>query len=121
MRRNRWCELTVAIVLLAALPAAATADPGAQPSEEQRATEDALWNGGLRATYFHDQQILESDEVIGLETPERAENAALVPIGIHAQFAQSDARSIRTIWLIVDKNPGPLVGTFHFTPRNGRA
>jgi sulfur-oxidizing protein SoxY len=111
----------VAILLLAALPVVTRADPDARMSDQQRVAEDALWTNGLRATYFHEQPIVESDEVIAVDAPDRAENAALVPIGIHAQFEQSAARSIRTIWLVVDKNPGPLVGTFHFTPRNGRA
>ena len=96
MRRNRRCELMVAILLLAALPAIVRADPDARTSDEQRAAEDALWTNGLRATYFHEQPIVESDEVIAVDAPDRAENAALVPIGIHAQFEQSAARSIRT-------------------------
>jgi sulfur-oxidizing protein SoxY len=95
--------------------AASTAAP------EARDVEDALWNDGLRTTIFGDREIVESDDVVALEVPARAESAAIVPVTIHSQFAQSAERSIRTIWLVVDKNPGPLAGTFHFTPRNGRA
>ena len=44
-----------------------------------------------------------------------------MPISIRSRLSPDDARHIRTIWLVIDKNPGPLAGTFHFTPRNGRA
>src|SRR5262245_38499764 len=98
MRRNGWFGVLVAVVVLAPMTRAAIADPATPAAEQQRATEDALWTAGLRAQYFQERPIVESDEVIALDTPERAENAALVPIGIHAQFAQSEARSIRTIW-----------------------
>lgn len=84
------------------------------------AEEDMVWTGGLRDAYFADREIL-SDDLIGLEAPQRAENAAIVPISIKAGIPQTEERYIRTIWLFVDKNPGPLVGKFHFTPASGRA
>lgn len=82
--------------------------------------EDMAWTGGLRDAFFADREIL-SDDVITLEAPQRAENAAIVPISITAGIPQTEERYIRTIWLFVDKNPGPLVGKFHFTPASGRA
>jgi sulfur-oxidizing protein SoxY len=93
----------------------------APAAQDAREAEDALWNGGLRSTIFSGREIVESDDVLALEVPERAENAAIVPITVRARFPQSAERSIRTVWLVVDKNPGPLAGTFHFTPQNGRA
>jgi sulfur-oxidizing protein SoxY len=82
--------------------------------------EDMAWTGGLRSAYFADRDI-KSDDLIRLEAPQRAENAAIVPISIKAGIPQTEDRYIRTIWLFVDKNPGPLVGKFHFTPASGRA
>lgn len=82
--------------------------------------EDMVWTGGLREAYFADREIL-SDDLITLEAPQRAENAAIVPISIRAGIPQTEERYIRTIWLFVDKNPGPLVAKFHFTPASGRA
>jgi sulfur-oxidizing protein SoxY len=84
------------------------------------AEEDMAWTGGLRSAFFADREI-KSDDLITLEAPQRAENAAIVPISIRAGIPQTEDRYIRTIWLFVDKNPGPLVGTFHFTPASGRA
>jgi sulfur-oxidizing protein SoxY len=84
------------------------------------AEEDMVWTGGLREAHFGDREIL-SDGLILLEAPKRAENAAIVPISVSAGIPQTEDRYIRTIWLFVDKNPGPLVGKFHFTPASGRA
>lgn len=84
------------------------------------AEEDMAWTGGLRSAYFADREI-RSDHVITLDAPTRAENAAIVPITIRAGIPQTADQYIRTIWLFVDKNPGPLVGKFDFTPASGRA
>lgn len=82
--------------------------------------EDMAWTGGLRDAYFADREI-HSDELITLEAPQRADNAAIVPISIKATIPQTEERYIRTIYLFVDKNPGPLVGKFRFSPASGRA
>lgn len=102
--------LTVALsVLLPALAAATTAE------------EDMVWTGGLRAALFGDRPITETEDLIVLDVPRRAEDAALVPVSISAGIPQSDARYISTVWLVIDRNPGPLAGTFRFTPRSGKA
>ena len=44
-----------------------------------------------------------------------------MPITITAQLPQAADRYIRSIALIVDKNPAPVVGTFHFTADSGVA
>lgn len=84
------------------------------------AEEDMAWTGGLRSAHFQDREI-HTDDLITLEAPQRAENAAIVPVSIRANIPQTEEHYIRTIWLFVDKNPGPLVGKFHFTPASGRA
>ncbi len=62
-----------------------------------------------------------ADDVLKLEAPARAEDAAIVPIALRAQFPQSDARYIRRIYLIIDNNPSPMGAVFDFTPASGRA
>lgn len=89
--------------------------------EATTAEEDMVWSGGLRHAYFGDRPIVQSDELIVLDAPKRAEDAAIVPISITALIPQTDERYIKTIYLFVDKNPGPLAGQFHFTPKSGRA
>lgn len=83
--------------------------------------EDMLWTGGLREALFGDRPITESDDLIVLDVPKRAEDAAIVPVSITAKIPQTDERFIKTIYLVIDKNPGPLTGKFQFTPRSGRA
>lgn len=83
--------------------------------------EDMVWTGGLRNAYFGVRPITQSDDLIVLDAPARAEDAAIVPISITAQIPQTNDRYIKTIYLIIDKNPGPLIGTFRFTPKSGRA
>ena len=80
-----------------------------------------VWSGGLRATYFGDRPIIENDEVIALDAPKRAEDSAVVPIAINTHWPQTEERYIKTITLLIDKNPVPLAGRFHFTPKSGRA
>ena len=83
--------------------------------------EDMLWTGGLREALFGDRPIIQSDDLIVLDVPKRAEDAAIVPVSIMARIPQTDERFIKTIYLVIDKNPGPLTGKFQFTPRSGRA
>jgi sulfur-oxidizing protein SoxY len=82
---------------------------------------DSPWLSGLRSHYFGQRPIVESDEVIVLDTPVRAEDAAFVPLKIKAKIPQTREHYIKTITLIIDKNPSPVAGTFHFTPQSGRA
>jgi sulfur-oxidizing protein SoxY len=100
--------LTTALAIFASAAGATTVE------------EDMAWTGGLRSAHFGDREIL-SDDLISLEAPYRAENAAIVPISIKSAIPQTEERYIRTIWLFIDKNPGPLVGKFRFTPASGRA
>lgn len=83
--------------------------------------EDAVWIGYLKETHFGQRPILDSNEVIELDAPVRAADAAAVPITINAGFPQSADRYIQSIHLFVDNNPSALAGVFHFTPNSGRA
>ena len=93
------------------IPLLASADPA----------RDDTWLNSLRHAYFGDRAIIETNDVIELEAPERAEDPATVPVSIKAGFAQSAQRYIKTITLLIDKNPVPLAGKFTFTPQSGRA
>ncbi|MEE9422033.1 MAG: quinoprotein dehydrogenase-associated SoxYZ-like carrier [Gammaproteobacteria bacterium] len=82
---------------------------------------DDVWVGSLRNNLFADQMILDGEGVIELEAPSRAEDGAVVPVRIKAGFPQSKDRYIESLFLIIDRNPAPLAGEFHFTPKSGRA
>ena len=50
--------------------------------------------------------------MLAIDAPYRAEDAALVPIGIRSLLADDDARGIRGITLVIDENPSPLAAVF---------
>jgi sulfur-oxidizing protein SoxY len=80
----------------------------------------AIWQK-VRADLFSGMPIGTDDNVVVLETPKRAEDAAVVPIAIRAQFPQAQNRYIEKLWLVIDNNPSPIAAVFHFTPESGRA
>jgi len=90
-------------------------------AEQMSPVQDSAWQTHLKTHFFGERPIVESDDVIELEAPTRAEDGAVVPVRIHAKFPQTPDRYIKTISLIIDKNPAPLAGKFQFTPKSGRA
>ncbi|MDQ7089349.1 MAG: quinoprotein dehydrogenase-associated SoxYZ-like carrier [Methylococcales bacterium] len=85
------------------------------------APDDSLWNKTLKTSYFAGKNIQESDTVIELETPYRAEDPALVPIKIISKIKQTNDHYIKKITVIIDKNPYPFVAEFELTPKTGKA
>ena len=84
------------------------------------ADEDDPWPD-IRAYLFEDREIVDGAGVIRLDAPERAEDAAIVPIKVSADVPQTDDRFIEKIHLLIDKNPAPIAGVFHMTPKSGVA
>lgn len=66
----------------------------------------------LKPSFFGDKEIVTGEKIISLDAPKRAHDSAIVPIVVHAQ---DDARKIKRVHLIVDKNPLPLAGVFNFS------
>lgn len=98
-------------LMLAALVALA---PPIATAEEL--PEADMWPG-IRKEVFAQRDILESDGRIALESPYRAEDAALVPLTM--RIPASVARDAVALTLIVDKNPAPVVAKFEFGPAAG--
>jgi sulfur-oxidizing protein SoxY len=109
---NRFHVLFASAGLCLAFSGAAFAqdDPEASP----------IWRG-VHADLFAGRPIAPAAQVLVLETPKRAEDAAIVPVAIRAQFPQTAGRYIEKLWLIVDNNPSPIAAVFHLTPESGRA
>lgn len=106
----KYSKLLSAIFIAALLPFAAIA-----------AEDENIWNNVLKAEYFAGQAIEESENLIELEAPVRAEDPALVPIKIVSKIKQAKDRYIKRILVLVDNNPFPFVGEFEFTPESGKA
>lgn len=83
--------------------------------------DDTTWNTTLKSQFFAGKALEESDAVIELEVPYRAEDPAIVPVRVSGKFAQTQDKYIKKIWMFVDKNPFPLVGEFEFFPESGKA
>ena len=76
----------------------------------------------VRASLFQSRPIATAaDDVIVLDTPQRAEDAAIVPIGIKTRFPQSAAHYVDKLYLIIDNNPSPISAIFQFTQASGQA
>ena len=83
--------------------------------------ENERWRA-LRESLFGPRPIAhDPGDVLELDTPVRAADAAVVPIAIRARQPQTPERYIRKIWLVVDHNPSPVGAVFTLTPLSGRA
>lgn len=94
--------------------------PGRAAAQEPDPAASAIWQK-VRASLFGDAAIGSADGVLALEAPARAEDAAIVPLAIRAQFAQTPQRYIERIWLLIDRNPSPVAAVFELSPASGRA
>ena len=104
----------MAALCLASPPAArAQAAPAGQeqPSEE-------TWNS-IKGDIFKDRPILDGSGLVILDAPRRAEDSAIVPIGMRVNFPGDDKRTLQSLTLVIDENPAPVAGTFTVGPRSG--
>jgi sulfur-oxidizing protein SoxY len=98
---NLWLRRCIEILLIALLAIGF--------ATHARANNDR-W-AELKSAYFGDRDISSGDNVITMEAPRRAHDAATVPIVIRA--VDLDSR-IKQVYLFVDMNPLPLAGIFKF-------
>lgn len=101
-------------------PALAATTENPTPSESI-VEQNETWNKLLKDYYFEDKKIISSNELFDFSAPYRAEDGAMVPIKIIAKKPQTKEHYIKSIWIIIDKNPKPLAGKFQFSPLNGKA
>ena len=83
--------------------------------------EAITWNSYLKEITFGDDIISDGSSLLDLETPYRALDASIVPITVNVKKKQDSDYFIKTLTLVVDENPSPLVSKFHFTPKTGNA
>jgi sulfur-oxidizing protein SoxY len=80
------------------------------------ADEEDVWPA-LRADLFGERSVTEDITAVTLDAPYRAEDAALVPLTVRIPAAM--AGSVKSMKLVIDKNPAPLVADFIFGPAAG--
>ena len=122
IHRSRRPSRRAAALLGAALPvalaagAAAIALPGAAAAQAAASLPDAdgeRW-ATLREHYFGDAAVLPGEDLLEIDAPARAHDAAVVPITVHAL---DSSRPIVKLHLLVDDNPLPLAGIVEFAER----
>src|SRR6202000_2003366 len=100
-----------ALLVTLSLAAPVTARAQEQPSED-------TWNN-IKGDIFKDRPILDGTGLVTLDAPRRAEDAAIVPIGMRVNLAGDDKRTLKALTLVIDENPAPVAGTFTIGPHSG--
>ncbi len=96
-------------VLPALIVLAALAGPAAAQDERPETT----WTE-LRPSVVGERPIKDGAGLVSLEAPKRAVDAAIVPVTLHIALPEGDARRVKSLTLVVDENPSPVVGTIRF-------
>jgi sulfur-oxidizing protein SoxY len=71
---------------------------------------------GLVQDIFNNRPMSDGSDVIGIEMPYRAEDAAIVPVTLRTKLSPGDVRRIRSITLVIDRNPAPMAAKFELGP-----
>jgi len=84
--------------------------------------EPTTWNENLKELlYDEDEIILDGSDFFSLQTPYRALDAAIVPITVNFKQDQKIDRYVKSLILVVDENPSPVVSKFKFNTKTGNA
>src|SRR5690242_17583338 len=62
---------------------------------------------GLVQDIFSNRPMNDGSDVIAIEMPYRAEDAAIVPVTLRSKLAPGDSRQLRAVTLVIDQNPAP--------------
>jgi sulfur-oxidizing protein SoxY len=67
---------------------------------------------GLVQDIFNSRPMNDGGDVIAIEMPYRAEDAAIVPVTLRSKLATTDERRVVSITLVIDQNPAPMAAKF---------
>lgn len=71
---------------------------------------------GLVQDIFNNRPMHDGKDVISIEMPYRAEDAAIVPVTIRSKLSPGEAGRLRAITLVIDRNPAPMAARFELGP-----
>jgi len=111
MSRHRIRRLALTIAAAIALVLGGSIAAAAQTA----AAEDP-WPE-LARTVFGDRPLLDGADMMVLETPVRAEDAAIVPLTV--RMRPDASRHLAKLTVVIDENPAPVAATFSFGPKAG--
>ncbi len=98
----RFALACLALTIFATAPARA--------DEQEKSWPD------IRNTLFGDRPIEDGSAMLALTAPDRASDAAIVPVEMKDLRPAATANAIKTVTLIVDENPAPVAATFTLSP-----
>jgi sulfur-oxidizing protein SoxY len=67
---------------------------------------------GLVQDVFNNRPMSDGGDVLSIEMPYRAEDAAIVPVTLKTRLAPTDSRRVLSITLVIDQNPAPMAAKF---------
>jgi sulfur-oxidizing protein SoxY len=112
MSRHRFRRLVLTVMAALAMVVGSFA-----AAAQTAATEDP-WPD-LARTVFGERALLDGTDVIALETPTRAEDAAIVPLTVRSLTPPDPSRYLKALTVVIDENPAPVAATFGFGPKAG--
>jgi sulfur-oxidizing protein SoxY len=71
---------------------------------------------GLVQDIFNNRPMNDGSDVIAVEMPTRAEDAAIVPVTLRTKLLPGDIRQVLSITLVIDQNPAPMAAKFQLGP-----
>ena len=84
---------------------------GAQPALAAAPEAYDPWPG-LVQDIFNNRTMNDGNDVIAIEMPYRAEDAAIVPVTLRTKLSPGDSRRVVSITLVIDQNPAPMAAKF---------
>ena len=121
-KRNSIMSIISRVIVPALMVAVYLATPAAERAQAAGAGQDQpseeTWNS-IKGDIFKDRPILDGSGLVVLDAPKRAEDSAIVPIGMRVDLAGDDKRTLKSLTLVVDENPAPVAGTFTVGPNSG--
>ena len=88
---------------------------GASPAPLAAAEAYDPWPG-LVQDIFSNRPMNDGGDVIAIEMPYRAEDAAIVPVTLRTKLSSDDVRRVLAITLVIDQNPAPMAAKFELGP-----
>ena len=107
----RTLEGAAALILCLALPGAAMAQQVTPPPAAIATPEPGSAWADVADSLFAERPLI-ADDVVLVDAPYRAEDAAIVPVTIRTNLAPGDSRRVERLTLVIDENPSPVAATF---------
>ena len=108
MKTMKIWRVALGLALLCAAPASRSSAGMEAANDPERVSR---WKA-ISEQIFGDRRIEPPGALIKLDAPQRAEDAALVPVTL--MMAEKD--KIRSVYLVIDDNPSPLAAHITFGP-----